>query len=74
VSQPDNHRVLGHSNPPPRDTEIKLEGPASWTKDWVTESSRVGFFYNHEDFKLKPHGTWAYESPSNAFDSRLGRK
>ena len=52
--------------------EAKLEGPASLTKDWRTESSRIGRFHKHDDFKLRPHGKWEWENKdSNPFNSRL---
>ena len=74
LSVPDLHRVPGHSNAPPPETQVKMDGPASATKDWRTEGSRIGRYWANNTFQLKPNGTWDFNkdpSKGNAFDSRL---
>ena len=74
LSVPDNHRVQGHSNAAPPEAQVKLDGPASLTKDWRTEASRIGRYWEHDKFRVKANGTWGFDKPegsSNAFDSKL---
>ena len=61
VSVPDNHRVVHHSNAPPPEAEVKLDGPASQTKDWRTEGSRIGRYWANDKFQVQPNGTWNFE-------------
>ena len=72
LSVPDNSRVVGHTNAPPPEAEVKGPGPASLTKDWRTEASRVGRYWEHEKFRVKPNGTWGFDSEKpNPFNSRI---
>lgn len=38
-----------------------MQGPSSQTKDWRTEGSRVGRYWQEPTFKLKPYGEWEYK-------------
>ena len=77
VSVPDNHRVVKHTNEVPPEAQVKLDGPGSATKDWRTENSRIGRYWEHPNFQVRKYGTWDFnKSPepaegSNAFNSRL---
>ena len=63
---------IDSTNAPPPETMVKMDGPASLTKDWRSESSRIGRYHGVDGFKLKPNGTWAFEaSDSNPFNSKL---
>lgn len=76
VAAPSEPRFASHSNAPPPETQVKMDGPASLTKDWRTENSRIGRYWASPTFQLKPNGTWGFdkavEGESNAFNSRLG--
>lgn len=39
----------------------QMQGPSSQTKDWRTEGSRVGRYWNDPQFKLKPYGEWEFK-------------
>ena len=72
LSVPDLHRVPGHTNEAPPETQVPLQGPASQTKDWRTEGSRIGRYWDHPTFQLQPQGTWNFEKEGGkVFDSRL---
>jgi len=75
VTVPDNHRVVGHTNPIPQETQVEWgvgTGPGSLTKDWRSEASRVGRYHKNPTFELRPQGTWAFKQEGgNAFNSRL---
>ena len=66
VTTQDLHRVPGHSNEVAPENKVELAGPASQTKDWRTESSRIGRYFGRDDFKLKPYGTWTFEDAGPA--------
>jgi hypothetical protein len=38
-----------------------MQGPSSQTKDWRTEGSRIGRYWQEPTFKLKPYGEWEYK-------------
>ena len=67
VSVPDNSRVT-HNGMGDEPAELsatqgaKLAGPASLTKDWRTEGSRIGRYWENPDFHLKKYGTWAFQA------------
>jgi len=74
VTVADNHRVVGHSNTANPTGQAKMDGPASATKDWRTESSRIGRYLKDPTFKQMPYGTWKFnegQGDSNPFNSRL---
>ena len=55
VSHPDPRRPPGGDGL----TEGRaLAGPAGLTKDWRTEASRIGRYWDDPNFALKPYGEW----------------
>ena len=55
-------RVVAPGNAPSIESQVKMAGPASQTKDWRKESGRIGRYWAHPDFKLEKYGTWSYEA------------